>query len=171
MGDYNDYKLPDPCLRLDFGSGEYNSIELGEGTGYIKLSYIKHLTEYIHCLEEIIDGRADDDDSAFKYKMDCLICNLSNGMISKSWVDNSVIESVITEEFEKAFDEEREQERNDHETLKLYAGKVRDLLIKAYDLADYVWGNVPVKYITVEFCDRMNEIYNEMKELGIEVDG
>ena len=36
MGDYNDYKLPDPCLRLDFGGAEFASIELGEGTGYIR---------------------------------------------------------------------------------------------------------------------------------------
>lgn len=36
MGDYNDHKLPDPCLRLDFGDAEFASIELGEGTGYIR---------------------------------------------------------------------------------------------------------------------------------------
>lgn len=38
MGDYNDYLLPEPCLRLDFGFGEqYQSIELGDGTGYLRL--------------------------------------------------------------------------------------------------------------------------------------
>ena len=38
MSDYNDYLLPEPCLRLDFGFGEqYLSIELGDGTGYLRL--------------------------------------------------------------------------------------------------------------------------------------
>ena len=38
MSDYNDYLLPEPCLRLDSGFGEqYQSIELGDGTGYLRL--------------------------------------------------------------------------------------------------------------------------------------
>lgn len=38
MSDYNDGKLPDPCLRLDTGFGQqYKSIELGDGTGYVRL--------------------------------------------------------------------------------------------------------------------------------------
>lgn len=38
MSDYNDYLLPEPCLRLDYGFGEqYASVELGDGTGYIRL--------------------------------------------------------------------------------------------------------------------------------------
>lgn len=36
--DYNDHILPDPCLRLDFGGVEYESIELGDGTGYVRAS-------------------------------------------------------------------------------------------------------------------------------------
>ena len=46
---------------------------------------------------------------AFQYKMDCLIGNLSNGKISKSGVDNSIIESVIQEEFEKIFEGDRDE--------------------------------------------------------------
>ena len=33
--DYNDGKWKYPCLRLDFGGREYNSVELGDGTCYI----------------------------------------------------------------------------------------------------------------------------------------
>jgi len=42
MGDCNDYKLPDPCLRLDTGDGSHwESIELGDGTGYIRLDKVE----------------------------------------------------------------------------------------------------------------------------------
>ena len=47
MSDYNDYKLPDPCLRLDTGHGkQYKSIELGDGTGYVRLD-VSILTHWI----------------------------------------------------------------------------------------------------------------------------
>lgn len=37
MSDYNDGLLPTPCLRMDTHFGdEYESIEFGDGTGYIK---------------------------------------------------------------------------------------------------------------------------------------
>lgn len=37
MSDYNDGLLPTPCLRMDtyFGD-EYESVEFGDGTGYVK---------------------------------------------------------------------------------------------------------------------------------------
>lgn len=39
MNDYNNGALPDPCLRLDYGFGEqWASVELGDGTGYVKLA-------------------------------------------------------------------------------------------------------------------------------------
>lgn len=62
------------------------------------------------------------------------------------------------------------QAANDYETLKLYTSKVRDLLVRAYGLASWMWGHVPVKYITIEYGDKMNALYNEMTELGIEVE-
>lgn len=38
MNDYNRGLLEDPCLRLPYGfKGEYKSIELGDGTGFISL--------------------------------------------------------------------------------------------------------------------------------------
>lgn len=37
MSDYNDGILPEPCLRMDTHFGdEYESVEFGDGTGYIK---------------------------------------------------------------------------------------------------------------------------------------
>lgn len=42
MGDFNDYNLPGPCLRLDTGCGDdYRSVELGDGTGYIRLDLVE----------------------------------------------------------------------------------------------------------------------------------
>ena len=39
--DFNGYKLPSPCLRLDTGCGaDYESVELGDGTGYVRLDLV-----------------------------------------------------------------------------------------------------------------------------------
>ncbi len=39
MNDYNRGALKEPCLRLDYGWGEqWASVELGDGTGYVRLS-------------------------------------------------------------------------------------------------------------------------------------
>lgn len=39
MNDYNRGLLKDPCLRLPYGfEGEYSSVELGDGTGFIALT-------------------------------------------------------------------------------------------------------------------------------------
>lgn len=41
MNDYNNGALPEPCLRLNTGFGQqYKSIELGDGTGYMRLDLI-----------------------------------------------------------------------------------------------------------------------------------
>lgn len=38
MNDYNKGLLPEPCMRLPYGWGEeWKSIELGDGTGYVRL--------------------------------------------------------------------------------------------------------------------------------------
>ena len=38
MNDYNNGLLPEPCMRLPYGWGEeWKSIELGDGTGYVRL--------------------------------------------------------------------------------------------------------------------------------------
>ena len=42
MNDYNNGALQDPCLRLDYGFGEqWASVELGDGTGYVRLADYK----------------------------------------------------------------------------------------------------------------------------------
>ena len=47
MGDYNDGLLPEPCLRLDFGFGQqYASIELGDGSGYVRVAENAKLREF-----------------------------------------------------------------------------------------------------------------------------
>ena len=47
MDDYNRGALKEPCLRLPYGGGyEYESVELGDGTGYVRLTdYEKAVTE------------------------------------------------------------------------------------------------------------------------------
>ena len=52
MSDYNDGILPEPCLRMDTHFGdEYESIEFGDGTGYIKATPILAKVGALH--EEI----------------------------------------------------------------------------------------------------------------------
>ena len=52
MSDYNDGILPEPCLRMDTHFGdEYESIEFGDGTGYIKAAPILAKVGSLH--EEI----------------------------------------------------------------------------------------------------------------------
>ena len=47
MDDYNRGALKEPCLRLPYGSG-YESVELGDGTGFVKFS------EYMRLVQEVI---------------------------------------------------------------------------------------------------------------------
>lgn len=52
MSDYNDGLLPTPCLRMDTHFGdEYESVEFGDGTGYIKAAPILAKVGALH--EEI----------------------------------------------------------------------------------------------------------------------
>ena len=52
MSDYNDGILPEPCLRMDTHFGdEYESIEFGDGTGYVKAAPILAKVGALH--EEI----------------------------------------------------------------------------------------------------------------------
>ena len=140
MGDYNDGLLPDRCLRLDFGGEEYRSIELGDGTGFVRVRDVYDIVaaqhgigvQQLHYLLDEYESRAGDPDN--------------------QWAIQRLL-----------------QTKNDLATLRLCANKLRDLLVKAYGLADWIWGRVPVEYITIEYGKQMNEIYEAMKELGIEV--
>ena len=55
MNDYNRGALPDPCLRLDYGFGkEWASVELGDGTGYVRLAdYEKAVAENAKLREQV----------------------------------------------------------------------------------------------------------------------
>ena len=57
MNDYNRGALPDPCLRLDYGFGEqWASVELGDGTGYVRLAdYEKAVAENAKLREICVD--------------------------------------------------------------------------------------------------------------------
>ena len=140
MGDYNNGLLPDQCLRLDFGGEEDRSVELGDGTGYVRVSDVYDIvagqhaigTPQLHYLLEEYDACA--------------------GAPENTWAIQRLL-----------------QAKNDLATLRLFANELRDLLVKTYGLAEWIWGHVPVKYITIEFGKQMNEIYEAMKELGIEV--
>ena len=57
IGDYNDCKLPDPRLRLDYGFGDdWASVELGDGTGYLRFDKVEEMCE-IHCKIEANEER------------------------------------------------------------------------------------------------------------------
>lgn len=69
MSDYNDGILPTPCLRMDTHFGdEYESIEFGDGTGYIKAAPILAKVGALH--EEIDRLR---DESGFLHE--CIASN------------------------------------------------------------------------------------------------
>ena len=65
MSDYNDGIIPEPCLRLDYGFGqEYASVELGDGTGYVRVTddlrseHYKMKRWYDDVLREALDENA-----------------------------------------------------------------------------------------------------------------
>ena len=65
MSDYNDGILPEPCLRMDTHFGdEYESIEFGDGTGYIKAAPILAKVGTLH---EEIDRLRDENSELRKH--------------------------------------------------------------------------------------------------------
>lgn len=60
MSDYNDGLLPEPCLRMDTHFGdEYESVEFGDGTGYVKAATALARLGALHVeLDELRDGNA-----------------------------------------------------------------------------------------------------------------
>lgn len=59
---------------------------------------------------------------------------------------------------------------NEIETMKLYASKLRDLLIDTYQTAYSMYVRVPLAHKTVEEVQHMTDLFNEAYELGIEID-
>lgn len=55
--DYNDGNLPEPCLRLDFGGNEFNSVELGDGTGFVRVGAAYNVIDNL--TKEIATARSD----------------------------------------------------------------------------------------------------------------
>ena len=43
--EYNDGKLPEPCMHLDYAGDEVNSIELADGTGFVRVDSINSSVE------------------------------------------------------------------------------------------------------------------------------
>ena len=60
MSDYNDGLLPEPCLRMDTHFGdEYESVEFGDGTGYVKVAPTLAKLGALHVeLDELRDENA-----------------------------------------------------------------------------------------------------------------
>lgn len=55
MSDYNKGSLNEPCLRLPYGFGEeVASVELGDGTGYVRLSDYEELKAENTKLRELV---------------------------------------------------------------------------------------------------------------------
>ena len=82
MSDYNDGILPEPCLRMDTHFGdEYESIEFGDGTGYIKATPILAKVGALH--EEIDRLR---DESAELRELVRDFYPFSSGRAAKPWL-------------------------------------------------------------------------------------
>ena len=73
MGDYNRGALPDPCLRLAYGFGDdWASVELGDGTGYVKLTDCEKLKEFARDACTVLRGFFDHewfDETVFAERM------------------------------------------------------------------------------------------------------
>ena len=55
MNDYNRGALSEPCMRLPYGfGGDWASIELGDGTGYVKLSEYEKVASNNAKLRELV---------------------------------------------------------------------------------------------------------------------
>ncbi len=55
MNDFNRGALQVPCLRLDYGFGEqWASVELGDGTGYVRLADYEKLASENAKLRELV---------------------------------------------------------------------------------------------------------------------
>ena len=59
---------------------------------------------------------------------------------------------------------------NEYETLKLYTGKVRDLLEAVYAFAYGLYIRIPLDEKTVEDAQIMTNLIASAHELGIEID-
>lgn len=72
MSDYNNGSLNEPCLRLPYGFGEeVASVELGDGTGYVRLvDYEKVAGENAKLRELLADTLIDPRDYCAKYGID-----------------------------------------------------------------------------------------------------
>ena len=82
MSDYNDEKLVEPCLRLPYGGAEYASVELGDGTGYVRFDWYERLESENARLRGFADEVAE-----FVSDVDCRACAMKrhcadNGMIA-----------------------------------------------------------------------------------------
>ena len=77
MSDYNDGLLPTPCLRMDTHFGdEYESIEFGDGTGYIKAAPI---LAKVGALHEEIDRVRDENVKLLELLADLYQCSRQVG--------------------------------------------------------------------------------------------
>ena len=68
------------------------------------------------------------------------------------------------------YEEDIAIERASYDALKLYTDKVCEQMKAAYNLSNIIFEYVPSEYIPVEYAKGMNDLYNELGDLGIEVD-
>jgi len=128
-------------LRLDFGGEEYRSIELGDGTGFVRVSDVydivagQHVigTQQLHYLLDEYDACA--------------------GNPENQWAIHRLL-----------------QAKNDLATLSLYTKMLCELFTETYILASTYWLKDPSDFKSQEYARRMFEIRAKMLELGIEVE-
>lgn len=149
MSDYNDGILPEPCLRMDTHFGdEYESIEFGDGTGYIKAAPILAKVGALH--EEI--DRLRDENAELRKMLDLVPnCDACEAM-QDCW------------ECLRADASHHERKR-----LSVENAELRDLCHDLYrDVADTdSWAMGKGYYSIAHQADRYT---GRMRELGIEVE-
>lgn len=166
MSDYNDGLIPEPCLRLDYGFGEeYASIELGDGTGYVRVT--DDLRGEHHRMKRVFDdvlkGAMNSNDE-LRMKVASLEAALE-GM------------HLIREQDKAENDELREMAQ------KLYSGYMGGHYMVSCRGCEHAYedcgGYVPLDPDYCMFSDsdryvgcwKQKRLEAEMRDLGIEVDG
>ena len=157
MSDYNDFLLPEPCLRMNTHFGdEYESVEFGDGTGYVKAEpTLARLGALYVELDELRDENA--------RLRSCLTDDVENARLIMA--ENAKLREDL--EDQEAYDQMLRDRLRQQTELRVKAeaenAKLRELCVKALEWLRWVGGITCPPEVPDEFAD-------ELRELGVEVD-
>lgn len=174
MSDYNDGILPEPCLRMDTHFGdEYESVEFGDGTGYIKAAPILAKVGALH--EEIDRLRDESADLRRELELDGPLFETLNVANDALLAENAELRRERDFYFQQVTDN-GERAHGAIDTLNAENEKLRELVRKVEHYEQLGCHDCPhdgscaVDTLYDEGCAMSREIEFEKRKLGIEVD-